>query len=118
MNNEPDIDKIYLYAKDPYETKHQHLINKPEKVGIYHFNDPKGFMGYSNDMHDVYNSIESHKPNKKGTVLIVFDNMIADIINNKKLNPEVTELFIRGRKHNIYIVFITKSYFKASKDFR
>ena len=49
INNQPDIDKIYLYAKDPYEKKYQYLINKREKVGINHFNYPKAFMGYSND---------------------------------------------------------------------
>ena len=50
INNQPDIDKIFLYAKDPYEAKCQYLINKPEKIGLDHFNDPKVFMGYSNDM--------------------------------------------------------------------
>ena len=63
-------------------------------------------------MHDVYNPIESYNPNKKRKVLIVFD----DMINNKKLNPIVTELFIRGRKLNISIVFITQSYFRVPKD--
>ena len=58
VNNQPDIDKIYLYAKDPYEAKHQHLINSREKVGVDHFNDPKAFMEYSNDMQDVYKNIE------------------------------------------------------------
>ena len=54
INNQPDIDKIYLYAKDPYETKYQYLINKREKVGLDHINDPKDFIEYSNDMQDVY----------------------------------------------------------------
>ena len=53
INNQPDIDKIYLHAKDPYEAIYQYLINKREKVGIDHFNDPKAFMEYSNDMLDV-----------------------------------------------------------------
>ena len=53
INNQPDIDKIYLYPKDPYEKKYQYLINKREKVGLNHFNDPKAFMEYSNDMEDV-----------------------------------------------------------------
>ena len=53
VENRPDIDKIYLYTKDPYEAKHQYLINKRESVGIDHFNDPKTFIEYSNDMHDV-----------------------------------------------------------------
>ena len=58
INNQPDIDKIYLYAKDPYEAKHQYLINKREKVGLDHFDDPKAFMEYSNDIQDVYKNIE------------------------------------------------------------
>ena len=103
INNQPDIDKIYLYAKDPYESKYQYLINKHEKVGLDHFKDPKAFMEYSNDMEDVYKNIENYNPG----ILIAFDYMIADMINNKKLNPVVTELFIRGRKLNISIVFIT-----------
>ena len=68
-------------------------------------------------MQDVYKNIEKYNPGKKGEVLIVFDDMIADMINNKKLNPIVTELFIRGRKLNISIVFITQSYFKCRKLF-
>ena len=118
INNQPDIDKIYLYAKDPYDKKYQYLINKREKVGINHFNDPKAFMEYSNNMQDVYKNIEDYKPIKKRKVLIIFDDMIADMINNNKLNPIVTELFIRGRKGNISIVFITQSYFKVPKDLR
>ena len=53
INNQPDIDKIYLYAKDSYEAKYQYLINKREKVGLDHFKDPKAFMEYSNDMEDI-----------------------------------------------------------------
>ena len=118
INNQPDIDKIYLYAKDLYETKNHYSINKREKVGLNHFDDPKAFMEYSNDMQDVYKNIEDYNQIKKRKILIVFDDMIADIINNKKLNPVVTELFIRGRKLNISIVFITQSYFKVPKDVR
>ena len=69
-------------------------------------------------MQDVYENIEEYNLGKKRKVLIVFDDMIADMINNKKLNPVVTELFIRGRKLNILIVFITKSCFKVPKDIR
>ena len=71
-------------------------------------------------MQDVYNPIENYSPNKKRKVLIVFDVMVADMINNKKRNPMVTELFVRGRKLNILIVFITQSFFffKVPKDVR
>ena len=118
INNQPDIDKIYSYAKDPYKAKYQYLIKKREKVGSNQFDDHKAFIEYSNDMQDVYKNIEYYNPGKKRKVLIVFDDMIADMINNNKLNPVVTELFIRGRKLNISIVFITQSYFKVPKDVR
>ena len=118
IKNQPDIDKVYLYAKDPYEKKYQYLINKREKVELNNFNDPKAFMEYSNDMQDVHKNIEDYNPIKKRKILIVFDDMIADMINNNKLNPIVTELLIRGRKLNISIVFITQAYFKEPKDVR
>ena len=88
IKNQPDIDKIYLYAKDPYEKKYQYSINKREKVGLNHFNDSKAFMEYSNDMQDVYKNIEDYNPIKKRKILIVFDDMIAEMINNNKLNPK------------------------------
>ena len=66
-------------------------------------------------MQDVYKNIEDYNPIKKRKILIVFDDMIADMISNNKLNPIVTELFIRGRKLNISIVFITQSYLKYQK---
>ena len=118
IGKQPDIDKIYLYAKDPYEAKYQYLINKRENVGINHFNDPKAFIEYSNDMCDVDKNINYYNPDKENKILIVFDDMIADIIHNKKLDSIVTELSIRGRKLNISLVFITQSYFKVPKDVR
>ena len=118
INNQPDIDKIYLYAKDPYEAKYQYLINKREKVRLDHFDYHKAFIEYSNDLQDVYKNIGDYNPGKKCKVLITFDDMIADMINNKKLDSIVTELFIGGRKLNISIVFITQSYFKVPKDVR
>ena len=69
-------------------------------------------------MEDVYKNIENYNPENKRKILIVFDDMIANMINNKKLNPVITELFIRGGKLNISIVFITQSYFKVPKDVR
>ena len=118
INNLSDTDKIYLHAKDPYQAKYQYLINKSEKVGLNHYDDLKAFLEYSNDMQDVYKNIKDYNPRKNRKILIVFDDMIADMINNKKLNPIVTELFIRGRKLNISIVFITQSYFKVPKNVR
>ena len=69
-------------------------------------------------MENVYKSIGEYNTDKERKILIVFDDMIADMINNKKLNSVVTELFIRDRKLNISLVFITQSYFKVPKDVR
>ena len=118
INNHPDIDKIYLYAKDLYEAKYHFLINKREKTRLKQFNDPKAFIDYSNDMQDVCKYIDEYNADKERKILIVFVDMIADMINNKKLNSMVTELFIRGRKLNISLAFITQSYFKVPKDVR
>ena len=81
INNQPDIEKIYLYAKDPYEAKYQYLINKRQKVGLDHFDDPNAFIEYSNDRQDVHKNIDDYNPRKKRKVLVVFDDMIADMIN-------------------------------------
>ena len=113
INNQPDIDKIYLYAKDSDEAKYQYLINIREKEGLNHYDDPKAFTAYSNDMQDVHKNIDECNVVKERKMLIVFDDMIADVINNKKINSIVAELFIRGRKLNISLVFITQSYFKV-----
>ena len=93
------MDKIYLHAKDPYQAKHQLLINKRKSTGLKHLNDSK-FLD------DLDKNIEKLDPNKKRRILIVFDDMIADMLSNKKLNPTVTGLLIRGRKLNISLVFI------------
>ena len=93
-------------------------MKQREDFGTNHFNDSKAFIEYSNDMCDIYENIEEYNPHKKRNILIVFDDMIADMLSNKKLNPIVTKLFIRGRKLNISVVFITKSYFAVSKNIR
>ena len=85
INHQQDIDKIYLYAKDSYEAKYQFLINKCEKVGLYYFNNSKALIYYSNDMQYVYKNIEEYNPRKKRKVLILFDDMIADMIIDKDL---------------------------------
>ena len=100
INHEPDIDKIYLYAKDPYEANYQLLINKRQSTGLRYLNDSKAFINYSDDMDDIYKNAEDYNPTKKRKILIVFD-MIADMLSNKKLNAIVLELFIRGRRLNI-----------------
>ena len=107
-----------MYAKDSHEAKYQYLINKREGVGIDHFNDLKAFIEDSNDIRNVDKNINYYNPNKENKILIVFDEVIVDLIHNKNLDSIVTELFIRGRKLNISLVFITQSYFKVPKDVR
>ena len=107
-----------MYPKDSYEAKYQFLISKRESTGLKHFIDDKAFIEYSNDMQDVYKHIEAHNTDTERKILIVFDDMIADMISNKKLNSIVTDFFIRGRKLNLCLVFITQFYFKVLKDVR
>ena len=116
IENQPDIDEIYLYAKDPFEGKYEYLIKIRKKVGIDDHNNP--YIEYSNYMHDVYKNINCYNPDKEKKMLIVFNDMIADMINNKNLSSVVIKLFIRGRKLNISLGFITQSYFKVPKDVR
>ena len=111
-------DKIYLYAKDLSEPKYQFLVRKLEDVRIKHLNDPEAFIEYSQYMDDVYNNINDYNPNRKRKTLIVFDGLIADIMNNKKFQAIIKELFIRCRKVNISFVFITQSYFSVRKEVR
>ena len=84
INDHPDVIKIYLYTKDPYEAKYKFLINKREIIGLEYFNHPKAFIEYSNYMQDVYKNINEYNQGKKCKTLIVFDDMMADMINNKK----------------------------------
>ena len=112
------LDKIYLYAKDTDEPKFEYLINKREQVGIKNLNDPLAFTEYSNDMNDVLENINNYNKNRDKKVLIIFDDMIADIMRSEKFKAIVKELFIRSRKLNISIIFITQSYFRTPKDAR
>ena len=113
-----DIDKFYLYTKDLSEPKYQFLIKKQEDAEIKHLNDPNTFIECSNKMDDVYENIDDYNPNRKGKILIVFDDIIADIVTNKKFPAVIKELFIRCRKLNISLIFITQSYFSVPKDVR
>ena len=110
MHHEPDIDKIHLYAKDPSGATYQLLINKKECTGLKYLSFFKNFIEDSNDMDYIYKNIEKYNPKKKRKILVPFDNMIADLLSNKKINAIVTGLFLRGRKFNISLVFITQSY--------
>ena len=112
------IDKICLYAKYTDEDKYQYSINKREQAGIKNLNYPYAFIEYSNDMNDVLENINNYNKNRDKKVLIIFDDMIADIMRSEKFKAIVKELFIRCRKLNISIVFITQSYFRTPKDVR
>ena len=101
ISEQSNIDKIYLYAKDLSEPKYQFLIGKRENAGIKHLNDPKAFIESSNTTDDVYGNIDDYNRTRKRKILIAFDDMIADIMSNKKLQAAVKELFIRCRKLNI-----------------
>ena len=113
-----DIDKIYLYAKDLSEPKYELLIKNRKNAGIKYLNDSKAFIECSNTMDEVYENIDDYNPNRKRKILIVFDDMIADIMTNKKFQSIIKELFIRCRKLNISLAFITQSYFFVPKDVR
>ena len=94
QENNSLIDKIYLYAKNVSEPKYQFLIKKREDAGIKNLNDPSAFIESSNTMDDVYNSIDDYNPKQKRKILIVFDDMIADIMTNKGFQAISKELFI------------------------
>ena len=98
-----------MHAKDLSELKYQFLIKKCEDAGINNLNDPNAFIEYSNTIDDVYNNIDDYNPKRKRKILIVFDDMIADI-------AIINKLFIRCRKLNISVVFITQSYFGVPKE--
>ena len=110
------MDKIYLYAKDLEEPKYQLLINKREKAGINFNNDPTAFIEYSNSMDDIFPQIEDYNKKRKRKVLIIFDDMISHVMSDKKAHQILKDLFIRCRKLNISLCFLTQSYFSVPKD--
>ena len=118
INEQHDIDKIYLYARDLNEPKYKILIKKRKDAGIKHLNDPNAFIECSNTMDDVYENINDYNPIRKRKKIIVFDDMITDIMTFKKFQAIIKELFIRCRKLNISLVFITQFYFSVSNDIR
>ena len=105
-----------MYVKDPFESKYQWLINK--RVGIKKQKNAKAFIDYLQTVEGVYKNLEDSNPTKKRKVLIVFDDITRDTKANKKLSPIVAELFLRGRKLVISLVFILQSYFKVFKTIR
>ena len=115
INEQKDIDKIDLFAKNLSEKKYEYLIRKRENARINNVNDSKAFIECSNTMNDVYENIDDYNPKIKIKILIVFDDMIADIMTNKKIQSIIKDLFIRCRKPNISVVFITQSYFSVQR---
>ena len=115
QNENIPIVKIYLNPKELSEPKYQFLIEKRENAGIKNYNDPNAFLEYSNTMDDVYSNIDDYNPKRKIKILILIDDMIADIMTNKKFQAIIKELFIRCRKLDISLVFITQSYFSVPK---
>ena len=118
INEQNDIDKIFLYARDLSESKYEYLIKKREDVGIKYANNQNALINCANTMDDVYENIHDYNPSRKRNILIVSDDMIADIMTNKKFEAIIKELFIRCRKLNISLVFITQFYFSVPKDVR
>ena len=95
INEQNDIDKIYLYAKDLRESKYEILIKNCENVGIKHFNDPDSFIEGSTMMDNIYENINDYNPSRERKILVVFDDMIADIMTSKKFQAIIKELYIR-----------------------
>ena len=94
------------------------LTEKCKVAGIKHLNDPNAFIEFLNTIDDVYENIHDCNSSRKKEILIVFDDMIADIMTNKRFQSIIKELFIRCRKLNISLAFITQSYFSIPKDVR
>ena len=118
INKQNDIDKKFLYARDLNEPKYKILIKIREDAGIKHLNDPNSSIESSNMMDDVYENINYYNLNRKRKILIIFNDMIADIMTNKKFQSIIKKLFIRCRKLNISLTFITQSYFSVPQNVR
>ena len=116
-NNYSVIDKFYFILKIQMKQNINILLKNVKKYRLENLEDLKAFTEYSNNMQHVYKNIEEYKPSRKGNVLIVFDDVIADSnISNKKINQVANVLFIREKKLNISTVFITQIYLQVRKD--
>ena len=113
IKEQDDIDNTYFYAKDLSEPKYEILMKKGEDAEIKHLSDLNAFIQCSNTIDDVYENIDDYNANRQRKILIVFDDMIADIMSYKKFQAIIKELFIRCRKLNISLVFITQFYFSV-----
>ena len=111
-----DIDNIYLYAKDLSKPKYKFLIEKREDARIKHLHDLKAFISVKILWMMFIENIDEYNPNGRREIVIVFDDMIADIVTNKKFQAIIKELFVRCRKLNISLAFIAQSYFSLPKN--
>ena len=118
IKQQGNIDKVYLYAKDLSELKYKFLTKNRENAGIKYLSNSNGFNECSNTMDGVNEDIHDYNQNKIRKTLIVFNDMIVDIMTNKKFQAIIKELFIRCWELNISLTFITKSYFSVPKDVR
>ena len=118
INEQHDIDNIYLYARDLSKPKCEYLMKKCKDAGIKHVNNPNAFIECLNTMDDVYENIDDYNPIRERKRLIVFDDMIVDIMTNRRFQAIVKELFIRCRTLIVSLVFITQFYFSVPKDVR
>ena len=109
ISQQDNIGKIDLYANYLSEPKHEFLINKRENARIKNINDPIAFIECSNTMDDVYEIIDDCNLSRERKILIAFNDMIAEIMTNKKLEAVIKELFIMRRKVNVSLAFITQS---------
>ena len=107
-----------MYARDLNEPKYEYLIKKHDNIGIKHLNGPNPLIECSNTMDDVYKNTDDYNPSRKRKKLIVFDDMIANIMKKSRFQAIIKELFIRCRKLIISLVFIMQSYFSIPKDVR
>ena len=112
------VDKTHLYSKDLEEPKYKLLIDKREKSGINLNNDPSAFVEHFNSMDDILSDIEDYSKKRKRKVLEIFDDMISHVMSDKKAQQILKDLFIRCRKLNISLCFLTQSCFSVPKDVR
>ena len=117
IKEQDDIDKLHLYAEDLSEPKYEFFIKRHEDAGMKHLNYLSAFIEHRNTMDDC-NNIDNCNPSRKRKLLTVFNDMIADIKTSKKYHVIIKEPFIRCRKRNISLVFITQSYFSVPKEVR
>ena len=115
MNEQNDIDKIYLYARDLNEPKYKILIKKREDAGIKHLNDPNAFIECSITMDDVYENIQDYNSSRKRKIVIVVDDMIADIMTSEKFQSIIKQLFLDVENQIFHLLLLLNLIFLFQK---